>query len=91
MNFDESARPRLPRHVKLRFDPHRQAWVLLAPERVLMPDETAVEILKRCTGEATLATMLDELAAEYDADRADIAADVVQLLRDLAAQGIIEA
>ncbi len=30
--------------------PGAQAWVLLAPERVLMPDPIAVEILKRCDG-----------------------------------------
>ena len=29
-------------------------WVLLAPERVFKADAIAVEILKRCTGEATL-------------------------------------
>ncbi len=42
--------PRLPRHVKLRFDKARERWVVLAPERVLMPDETALEVLQRCDG-----------------------------------------
>ena len=30
-------------------------WVLLAPERMFKADAIAAEILKRCTGEATLA------------------------------------
>ena len=89
MRLDENARPRLPRHVKFRFDPHRQCWVLLGPERVLMPDETAVAVLQRCTGDATLASIIDALASEYDADRSEVAADVTELLDGLAAQGLI--
>ena len=38
--------PRLPRHIKLRFDKQRDRWVVLAPERVLVPDETALETTK---------------------------------------------
>ena len=90
MSLDESARPRLPRHVKLRFDPRREAWVLLAPERVLMPDEIAVAILQRCTGEASVAEIIDALAGEYDAPRGEIAGDVLAMLQELAAQGVIE-
>ena len=32
-------------HAKFRFDEVRQAWIVLAPERLLLPDEQAVEIL----------------------------------------------
>ncbi|MGH6943690.1 MAG: pyrroloquinoline quinone biosynthesis peptide chaperone PqqD, partial [Geminicoccaceae bacterium] len=46
--------PALARGVRLRFDQARAAWVLLAPERVLMPDEVAVEIIKRLDGKADL-------------------------------------
>ena len=37
---------RFPPYVKFRFDGKRQAWVVLAPERLLLPDEQAVEILR---------------------------------------------
>ena len=87
----DGARPRLPRHVKFRFDRSRDAWVLLAPERVLMPDEIAVEILKRCTGDTTLAAVIDDLAAGYEADRNEIAGDVTEMLRGLIAQGLVVA
>ena len=40
-----TSRPQLPRHAKLRFDDTRQRWVILAPERVLAPDDIAVEVL----------------------------------------------
>ncbi len=86
----EASVPRLRRGVKLRFDQRREAWVLLAPERVLMPDETAVAILQRCDGAATVGAIVDDLSRAYDAERALIAGDVTALLQDLAAKGVIE-
>jgi pyrroloquinoline quinone biosynthesis protein D len=81
--------PVLPRGVRLRFDKVRNVWTLLAPERVLMPDEIAIEILKRCDGEATLAAIVDDLARTFVADRDEIAADVEELLQDLADKGLV--
>ena len=85
----DDAVPALPRGVKLRFDPARDAWVLLAPERVLMPDDIAVEILKRCDGKATVAAIVDELAEAFGAERAEVAADVHTFLQDLADKGML--
>ena len=68
--------PALPRGVRLRFDQARDAWVLLAPERVLMPDPIAVEILKRCDGKASVAAIVDDLATTFAAEREQIEADV---------------
>ena len=81
--------PALPRGVRLRFDKVRNVWTLLAPERVLMPDEIAVEILKRCDGEATVAAIVDDLGRAFVADRDEIAADVEELLQDLADKGLV--
>ena len=77
------------RGVRLREDPARGA-VLLAPERVLTASRTAVEVLKRCDGERTLAAIVDELAAAFAADRARIAADVEALLSDLAEKRMVQ-
>ena len=90
MSLDGQARPRLPRHVKFRFDQARNAWVLLGPERVLMPDEIATAILKRCDGETTIQGMVDDLAREYQADIDEIASDVVEMLQQLSAQGLVD-
>ena len=81
--------PALPRGVKLRFDQARDAWVLLAPERVLMPDPIAVEILKRCDGKASVAAIVDDLAATFAAERSQIEADVGAFLQDLADKGMV--
>jgi pyrroloquinoline quinone biosynthesis protein D len=81
--------PALPRGVKLRFDQARDAWVLLAPERVLMPDPIAVEILKRCDGQASVAAIVDDLAATFAAERSQIEGDVKAFLQDLADKGMV--
>jgi pyrroloquinoline quinone biosynthesis protein D len=79
----------LARHAKLRFDETRQRWVILAPERVLAPDEIAVEILQLCDGTRNVEQVIDTLAARYAAERAVIAADVMTMLRDLADKGFL--
>jgi coenzyme PQQ biosynthesis protein PqqD len=81
--------PALARGVRLRFDQARSAWVLLAPERVLMPDEIAVEILKRCDGKACVAAIVDDLATTFAAERSQIEADVRTFLQDLADKGMV--
>ena len=81
--------PALRRGVRLRFDEARSAWVLLAPERVLMPDEIAVEILKRCDGKATVSAIVDDLARTFEAEPAQVAGDVRAFLQDLADKGMV--
>jgi pyrroloquinoline quinone biosynthesis protein D len=82
--------PRLPRHVKLRHDPARDRWLLLAPERVFTPDPIALEVLKLCDGERTLEAIADLLAARYAAPKEHILADVTSMLQDLADKGVIK-
>ena len=86
---DETISPRLAAGVRLKFDDVRGHWVVLAPERVIIPDETALEILRRCDGLVTLSAIIDELTASYDAGREVIAVDVRQLVADLMDKGIL--
>ena len=74
--------PSLPGHVRMQFDDLRQKWVVLAPERVLWPDDISVDILKRCTGSLSTSAIIDALAIDYNADRAEIETDVVEFLQD---------
>src|SRR3977135_710574 len=89
ISVSEASRPVLPRHARLKFDQTRQRWVILAPERVLAPDEIAVEILQLCDGARNVAQMIDQLAAKYAAERAAIGADVIAMLQDLADKGFL--
>jgi pyrroloquinoline quinone biosynthesis protein D len=85
----EDTVPKLAVGVKFRFDPVRDAWVLLAPERLFQPDAIAAEILKLIDGHRTLCAITDALAAQYQAPRAVIAADVVALLQNLSERGAV--
>ena len=85
----DGAVPALARGVRLRFDQARDAWVLLAPERVLLPDEIAVEILKRCDGKAAVGAIVDDLARAFEAEPAQVAGDVRAFLQDLADKGMV--
>lgn len=86
---DTETRPALPRHVRLQHDGVRGRWVLLAPERIISVDEIAVDILRLCDGERTLARIADELAEAYDAPVAEILIDITSLLQGLADRGYI--
>lgn len=82
-------RPKLATGVRLQFDAARNQWILQAPERVLMLDEVAAEILQRCTGEADLAAIVADLAQSFEAEPGEIAADVDELLTGLIEKRII--
>src|SRR4029077_5050540 len=89
ISVSETSRPVLPRHAKLKFDETRKVWVILAPERVLAPDEIAVEVLQLCDGVRDVGAIVDALAAKYAAPRDAILADVIALLQDLADKGFL--
>lgn len=85
-----NARPRLPRGVRLVNSEAHGGWVLLAPERLFKADTVAAEILKRCTGDATLGSIVDDLATAYTAPRERILADVSKLLQELVEKKLLE-
>jgi pyrroloquinoline quinone biosynthesis protein D len=86
----EATRPALRRFVRLHHDAGRGRTVLLAPERIVEPDEIAVHVLKLCDGSISLGAIAAELANTYDAPEVDIRADITDLLQDLADKGYIK-
>lgn len=74
---------RFPPHVKFRHDETRGRWIVLAPERLLLPDDQAVEILRLIDGARSVDGIIDTLARRFEAPREVIAADVIALLQDL--------
>jgi pyrroloquinoline quinone biosynthesis protein D len=87
---DAASRPAMPAHIKLRHDAGRGRWLILAPERVFDPDEIAVEVLKLCDGQRTVADIAGVLAKEYNAPSDEIAADIITMLQDLADKGVVK-
>src|SRR6266567_3923804 len=84
------AQPRLPHGVRLVHNEAHGGWVLLAPERVFKADAIAAEIVKRCTGQATFAEIVDDLAKTFNAPRDRIETDVSAMLTGLADKKLIE-
>jgi len=84
------AKPRLPRGVRLTHNEAQGGWVLLAPERIFKAEGPAHEIIKRCTGEATVSEIVDDLAKTFNAPRERIEADVSNMLDGLVEKKLLE-
>ena len=61
-----SNRPHLARQVRLEWDPVRKRPVLLAPEGVLVLNQTGATILGLCDGERTVVEIVEELRRKYN-------------------------
>jgi pyrroloquinoline quinone biosynthesis protein D len=86
---DGGTRLRFAPHVAFRHDATRGRWVVLAPERLLLPDDLAVEILKLLDGNLSIDGIVDDLARRFEAPRDVIAADVTAMLQDLLDKGVL--
>ncbi|MDR6774374.1 pyrroloquinoline quinone biosynthesis peptide chaperone PqqD [Azospirillum sp. BE72] len=90
-HIGEADRLRLAPGVMLRNDRRRGEWMLMAPERLLVLDEMALAVVRACVGAevADVAAGIDRLTTEYDAPRAEVAADVLEMLTDLRNKGYV--
>ncbi|MBB5692895.1 pyrroloquinoline quinone biosynthesis peptide chaperone PqqD [Muricoccus pecuniae] len=91
MTLSPASVPRFARGMRLREDPARGRWVVVGPERLFVPDEIALEVLRLLDGARGVDAIVDDLAARYHAPREAIAADVLALLDDLQAKGVVTA
>ena len=89
MSGDGAGVPAFNRGFRLRHDAVRDAWVILAPERLVLLDEPAVEVLRLVDGARSVPEIVDALAAKFNAPRETIAADTEAMLRDLVIKGAI--
>jgi pyrroloquinoline quinone biosynthesis protein D len=81
--------PRFAPGVRLQEDRARDRWMVMAPERMFLPDETALEVLRLVDGARDDAAIVSALATKFDAPEAVIAADVRALLEDLRNRGAL--
>lgn len=85
------SRPKLAAKARLRFDRREGRFLLLYPERGLILNQTAGEILQLCTGGPTVETIVEQLTQRHGhSPRATIQADVLEWLSGLHARGLIE-
>jgi len=59
-------------------------------ERLMMPDEIAVEVLKLIDGARTVDAIAGDLATRFGAPRDEVLGDVVSMLQDLADDTVLE-
>ena len=79
---NEAIRLKLGRGIRLHYDRNREVWTLMAPERVIVLNETAHEVISELLqSEQPLSETIGVLADRYDAPRDDIAADVIEMLQ----------
>jgi pyrroloquinoline quinone biosynthesis protein D len=84
-------RPFLPRGVRLRFCPVRQAWFLLAPERAMRLDGPGAAILNAVDGDRDFAGIVAKLAQDFAAPPERIAVDARRFLGELMNRRMVEA
>lgn len=81
--------PRFAPGVRLFEDKARHRWIVQAPERMFIPDETALEILRLVDGARSEAAIVQDLATRFDAPHEVIASDVRAMLQDLVERGVL--
>jgi pyrroloquinoline quinone biosynthesis protein D len=88
--MNEASCPTLLPKTRLRYNRQRDACVLLWPERGLVLNRSAGDILKLCGGQHTLSSIVNALAAQYPHTKRDlIREDVHRLIRDLHSRGLL--
>lgn len=88
IHFQPEDRPQLDFKHLFRWEKSQDAYVLLYPEGVIKLNASASEILKRCTGESTVADIVTELK-ELFVDAAEIENSIYKFLEISHAKGWI--
>jgi len=75
---------------RLRFDRQSGHYMLLYPEKGMRLNATAADIVQLCTGEHTVAQIIERLAVKYAAQpRADIERQVLTFLEALSERMLV--
>ena len=83
-------RPTLAAKARLRWDRQASRYMLLYPERGLVLNPTAADVVQLCTGEHTVSTIVERLTQKYVTEPAEkVERDVLTLLERLASRGLI--
>jgi pyrroloquinoline quinone biosynthesis protein D len=89
--IDVETRPRLAGKARLRYDRQSQRYLLLYPERGLELNGTAVDVVQLCTGEHTVAGIVQQLTEKYtDKPREVVEREVLSFLAALADRGLVQ-
>ena len=91
MTLSPVSRPKLASKARLRLDRRSGEYFLLYPERGLQLNATATEIVRLCTGEHTVASIVVRLAGKYPAqDREALEREVIAFLAQIESRGLLD-
>lgn len=84
------SRPRLASKARLRFDRKSGRHMLLYPEKGLVLNPTAADIVQLCTGEHTVGAIVERLVEKYATQpREVIEGEVMEFLTAMADRGLV--
>ncbi len=82
--------PKLARRARLKWDQRDETYMILYPERGLVLNASAAEIVKLCDGTRSIDDIARELAAASNASVERVKGDVQALLARLAEKRLVE-
>lgn len=89
--ISRKSRPRLAAKARLRFDRKTRRTLVLFPEKGLELSPTAADIVRLCTGEHTVAAIVERLLEKYaERDRKTVEREVLEFLNTMADRCLIE-
>lgn len=84
------SRPTLATKARLRWDRQASRYMLLYPERGLVLNGTAADVVQLCTGEHTVSAIVQQLTQKYASEPAEkVEHEILALLTRLASRGLI--
>ena len=84
-------RPRLASKARMRFDRHSGSHMLVYPEKGLLLNATATEVVKLCTGEHSVAQIIERLRRKFhDAQPEKVEREVLDFLQALSERGLVK-
>jgi len=85
------SRPTLAAKARLRWDRQASRYMLLYPERGLVLNPTAADVVQLCTGEHTVGAIVQQLTQKYASEPPEnVEREVLTLLERLASRGLIK-
>lgn len=84
-----ASRPRLAPKARLRFDRKSERYMLLYPEKGLVLNPTAADVLQLCTGEHTVSAIIEQLAAKYGTAPSAVEGEVLSFLHTMLDRGLV--
>lgn len=89
--ISSGSRPRLSSKARLRFDRKSGRYMLLYPEKGLVLNPTAADIMQLCTGEHTVGGIVESLMQKYTTQpREVIEREVQEFLTAMAHRGLVQ-